>query len=74
MRHAFSYGYNYTAALSPWEQYIICPLRHTSVRYLLRFMREEAAKLAQSGFGDFLADSSVSRLKGKRDGNKEVFC
>jgi len=36
-------------------------------------MREEAVKLAQAGFGDFLADTGVSRLKGKRDGNKEVY-
>jgi len=36
-------------------------------------MRVEALKLAQAGFGDFLADSGVGRLKGKRDGNKEVY-
>jgi len=36
-------------------------------------MRVEAVKLAQAGFGDFLADSSVSRLKGKCDDNKEVY-
>ena len=30
-------------------------------------------KLAQAGFGDFLADTGVSRLKGKRDGKKEVY-
>ena len=30
-------------------------------------------KLSQAGFGDFLADTRVSRLKGKRDGNKEVY-
>ena len=30
-------------------------------------------KLAQAGFGGFLADRSVSSLKGKRDGNKEVY-
>ena len=35
-------------------------------------MRVEAVKLAQTGFGDFLADSGVSRLKGKRVDNKEV--
>jgi len=34
-------------------------------------MAVEAVKLAQTGFGDFLVDSGVSRLKGKRDGNKE---
>ena len=28
-------------------------------------------KVAQAGFGDFLAGTCVSRLKGKRDGNKE---
>jgi len=27
---------------------------------------------AEAGFGGFLADTSVSRLKGKRDDNKEV--
>jgi len=36
-------------------------------------MRVETVKLAQAGFGDFVADSSVSRLKGKRDGNKELY-
>jgi len=30
-------------------------------------------KLAQAGFGDFLTDTLVNRLKGKRDGNKEVY-
>ena len=36
-------------------------------------MRVEAVKLAQAGFGDFLADTRVGRLKGKRDDNKEVY-
>ena len=54
-------------------QYILCPFRHASVRQLLSLMRVEAVKLAQAGFGDFLADTGVSRLKGKRDGNKEVY-
>jgi len=35
-------------------------------------MTVEVVELAQAGFGDFLADSGVSRLKGSRDGNKEV--
>jgi len=35
-------------------------------------MRVEAVKLAQTGFGDFLAESGVRRLNGKRDDNKEV--
>ena len=30
-------------------------------------------KLAQAGFGDFLADTRVRKLKGKRDDNKEVY-
>ena len=30
-------------------------------------------KLGQAGFGDFLVDIGVTRLKGKRDGNKEVY-
>jgi len=58
--------------LSPWEQYILCLFRHTSIRQLLCLMRVEAVKLAQAGFGDFLADTRVSRLKRKRDDNKEV--
>ena len=29
-------------------------------------------KLTEAGFQDFLADTRVSRLKGKRDDNKEV--
>ena len=73
MRHAFSYGYSHIAALSPWERYILCPFRHTSIRQLLCLMIVEAVKLAQAGFGDFLEDSGVSRLKGKRDGNTEVY-
>jgi hypothetical protein len=36
-------------------------------------MRVETVKLAQAGFWDFLADTRVSRLKGKRDDNKEVY-
>ena len=35
-------------------------------------VRLETVKLAQAGFGNFLADARVSRLKGKRDDNKEV--
>ena len=72
MRHAYNYGYNHTAALSPWEQYIVCPFRHASIRQLLCLRRLEAVKLAQAGFGDFLVDTGVSRLKGKCDDNKEV--
>ena len=72
MRHAFSYGYSHIAALSACEQYILCPFRHTSIRQLLCLMTVEVVELAQAGFGDFLADSGVSRLKGSRDGNKEV--
>ena len=36
-------------------------------------VRAEAVKLAQAGFGDFLADTRVRKFKGKRDGNKEVY-
>ena len=56
------------------KQCILCPFRHTTVIQLLCLMTVEAVKLAQAGFGDFLADTGVSRLKGKRDGNKEVYC
>jgi len=73
MQHAFSYGYNHIAALFPWERYILCPFRHTSIGQLLYLIRVEAVKLAQAGFGDFLADSRVSRLKGKRGDNKEAY-
>ena len=73
MQHAFSYGYNHIATLSTWEQGILCPFRHTSIGQLLWLTRVEAVKLAQAGFGDFLADSRLSRLKGKRGNNKEVY-
>jgi hypothetical protein len=36
-------------------------------------MRVEAMKLAQAVFGDFLADSGLSRLQGKRDDQKRVY-
>jgi len=36
-------------------------------------MTVEAVNLTQAGFGDFLTDSGVSRLKGKRDDNTEVY-
>jgi hypothetical protein len=36
-------------------------------------MRVEAVKLAQSGFGVFLADTRVRRLKRKRDDQKRVY-
>jgi len=36
-------------------------------------MRVETVKLPQAGFGDFLANTRVSRLKRKRDDNKEVY-
>jgi hypothetical protein len=35
-------------------------------------MKVQTVKLAQAGFGDFLVDTGVSRLKGKCDDNKEV--
>ena len=73
MWHAFSHCYNHIAALSLWEQYILRPFRHTSIRQLLHLMGVQAVKLAQAGFGDFLADNRVSRLKGKCDDNKEVY-
>jgi len=73
MRHAFSLGYNDTAALSPWESYILYRLRLTAISQLLCLSRVKAAKLAQAGFGDFLTDGRVSRLKGKCDNNNEVY-
>ena len=55
----FRSGYNYNAALSPWEQYIPCPFRHASVRQLLSLRRVEAVKLAQAGLEDFLAGRTL---------------
>ena len=69
----FILGYNDTAALSPWEQYILYPFRITAISQLLCVVRVEARKLAQAGFGDFLADVRMNRLKGKCDDNKEVY-
>jgi len=43
------------------------------IRQLLCLIRLEAVKLAQAGFGDFLADTCVRKLKGKCDDNKEVY-
>jgi hypothetical protein len=65
----FSLGYYDIAALSPWEGYI----RLTAISKLLCLRAVEAAKLGQAGFGDFLADGRVGRLKGKCDDNKEVY-
>ena len=45
----------------------------TSIRQLLCLTGVEAVKLAQAAFGDFLADICVRKLKGERDGNKEVY-
>jgi len=73
MRHVFSYGYNNIAALSPWEWYILYPFQHTAISQLLCLMRVENMKLAQAGFGDVLADTRVSSLKGKCDDNEEVY-
>ena len=36
-------------------------------------MRIEAVKLPQAGFGNFLEDTRVRKLKGKRDDNNEVY-
>ena len=69
----FWLGYNHIAALSPWEQHILCHFRHTSIRQLLCLMRVEAVKLAQAGFEDFLAGIRVRRLKGKRGGTKDEY-
>jgi len=50
----------------------ILPLSACISRQLLYLRSVEAVKLAQVGFGDFLAETRVSRLKGKRDVNEEV--
>jgi len=72
MQHAFSKGYYHSAALPPREQYIPCPFQHTSIRQLLCLIRVEAVKLAQAGFGDFLADTRARKLKAKCDDNKDL--
>ena len=69
----FSLGYNDTAALSPWERYMLYHFGLTAISQLLCLRTVEAVKLAQTGFGDFLADARVSRLKGKCDDNKELY-
>ena len=61
----FSLGYNVTASLSPWEWYILYPFRLTAISQLLCLRRVEAVELLQAGFGDYLADARVGRLKGK---------
>ena len=61
----FSLGYKDAAALSPWELYVLYPFRLTAISQLLCLRTVETAKLAQAGFGDFLAEAHVSRLKGK---------
>jgi len=57
MRLACSLGCNDIAALSPWERYIVYPFRLIAINQILCMIRVEAAKLAQTGFGDFLADA-----------------
>ena len=71
MRLACSLGCNDIAALSPWERYIVYPFRLIAINQILCMIRVEAAKLAQTGFGDFLADAvwagwrvSVTTIKG----------
>ena len=56
----------------PGNRTFYATFRRTSIRQLLCLMRVEAVKLAQAGFEDFLADTRVRKLKGERDGNKEV--
>ena len=73
MRRAFILGYDDTAALSPWERYSLYHFRLTAIRQLLGLVRVEVAKLEHAGFGDFLADARVGRLKGKCDDNKQVY-
>jgi len=48
MWHAFSWGYNDTAALPLWERDILYPFRHTAISQLLGLIRVEAVKLAQA--------------------------
>ena len=40
---------------------------------MLCLMGVEAVKLAQDGFGDFLAATRVRKLKAERDDTKEVY-
>ena len=69
----FSSGYCDIAALSPWELNILCPFRLAAISKLLCLRTLEGVNLGQAGFGDFLADSCVGRLKGRCDDNKEVY-
>ena len=49
------------------------PFGLTAISQLLCLRRVEAAKLLQAGFGDYLADAYVGRLKGMCGDNKEVY-
>ena len=51
--------------------YAPCGIHRTDNSLCL--IRIEAEKLAQAGFGHFLADTRVRKLKGNRDENKEVY-
>jgi len=64
MRLAFSSDYKYTAALSPCEQYILCPFRDASDIQLLNLRRVEAVKLGQAGFG-LLSGHSCEQVEGE---------
>jgi len=64
MRHAFSSGYNHTAALSPWEQYILYPFRHASVIQLLE-LEESIYREANTGWvWGHLNGHSCEQVKG----------
>jgi len=56
----------------PENSTFYAPFRHISIRQLLCLIRFEAVKLAHAGFGDFLTDTRVRKLKVERDDNKEV--
>ena len=60
----FSLCYRDIATLSPWELYILYTFWLAPISKLLCFRTVDGVKLGQTGFGDFLADSRVGRLKG----------
>ena len=70
-RHTHVHTYNHIAALSPWEQYILCLFRHTSFIQLLN-LRRGGREASTAWVWGLLSgqDNAVSSLKGKCDGIK----
>ena len=70
----FILDYKDIAAFSPRELYILYHFRLTAISKVFCLRRKEVVNLGQAGFGDFVPDGRVRRLKGKCDENKDVYC